>query len=111
MWSVILCALSVALSLFALVISLYAARTANRLSAWRRANKESRASELQSLRDLIDEQGRALLEVANRVKMQRVRNAANHVRGSQGEPDARTDPDAWRNWKNAQLRNGSTMNV
>jgi len=45
--------------------------------------------------------------LANRVKMQKVRNAITHAdRDKGGEPDAQSNPEAWRAWKNSQLRAG-----
>jgi hypothetical protein len=46
--------------------------------------------------------------VANRVKMMKVRGAANHVREDRPSetPDPYKNPDAWRLWMNNQMARG-----
>jgi hypothetical protein len=45
--------------------------------------------------------------LANQVKMTKVRKALTHTdKSAQGEPDPKTDPEAWRAWMNAKLRSG-----
>ena len=106
MWPVFFSVLSVVLSGFCFLVACFAARAASRareLPQERLRCVESRTESLvASLNDL-----QSTMEVlANRVKMQRVRNFAMHAVGSDGEPDARIDPEAWRAWKNKQLRTG-----
>jgi len=61
----------------------------------------------QSIETRLNEIESTLSVVANRVKMTKVRNAVTHTDRDKGaEPDARLDPEAWRAWKNAQLRTG-----
>jgi hypothetical protein len=57
-----------------------------------------------SLRETQD----ALEVVANRVKMMKVRGAANHVREDRPSetPDPYKNPDAWRLWMNNQMARG-----
>jgi len=64
-------------------------------------------SQLQSLASSLTDTQETLAELAQRVKMMKVRNAVRHTdRDNDGEPDAKSDPERWRTWKNAQLRAG-----
>lgn len=108
MWTYILLASSAGLAVLSLILALFAVRIAVRAQAWPAASEAYAKSQLQSLRDSIKEQAEALETLANRYKMQKVRNVIEHGRGSQGEPDARRDPEGWRAWKNHQLRSGSS---
>jgi TolA-binding protein len=53
-------------------------------------------SRIESISNSVEEQTATLTELANRVKMQRVRNVVNHAAGSSGEPDPYKNPDEWR---------------
>jgi hypothetical protein len=55
------------------------------------------ASAATELTELVD-------SVVQSQKMARVRKGTKHATGSHGEPDPLTDPEGWRNWKNAQIR-------
>jgi hypothetical protein len=106
MWTVISIALSVLALLGSLLACLFAVRSAARAEellarcvALRPYSKElldTRLSELEESVELL----------ANRLKMTKVRNAATHVKSSQGEPDPRVDPEGWRSWQNKQLKTG-----
>lgn len=63
-------------------------------------------SKVQSNADSVEQLTEMVATIAQQQKMQRVRKATTHATGSSGEPDARSDPEAWRAWKNAQLRSG-----
>lgn len=63
-------------------------------------------SRTQSTEESVEQLAEITKSIANSQKMQRVRKATTHATGSHGEPDPRTDPEAWRVWKNAQLRAG-----
>jgi hypothetical protein len=99
---------AVASGIFALA-SLHSALSA-------RAERESLArrlrlveSRMQSAEDSISECTDILQKMANSQKMQRVRMATTHAAGkvgSSGEPDVRTDPEAWRAWQNSKLKTG-----
>lgn len=72
-------------------------------------------SRLRSLETSQAELSDALTEVANRVKMMKVRGAVNHVRSDQAksdDPDPHKEPDRWREWMNSRLArarlNGAT---
>lgn len=66
---------------------------------------ESRCS---SFKESIDTLSLELERLANRVKMQKVRNVTEHSAGTMkpngGEPNPATDPELWRAWQNKQLR-------
>lgn len=78
-------------------------------SSVRRAR--SNAAQIESLQISLDSLQTEVLRLANSKKMTDVRNATEHVKPStkrpsviSSEPDAATDPEAWRAWMNAQLR-------
>lgn len=82
MWTVISFALLAILCVWSLVQSRSAVRIAARLTEYPRAELQSIESRLQSIVQCQTETEEALKVLANRVKMQRVRNAANHVSDS-----------------------------
>lgn len=84
-------------------------RTAAALRALRDRWPQLSESRLHSIETSLAEQADALQAVANRVKMQKVRNAANHAQGS-GEPDPYSDPDGWRRAMNKRLSTMRTPN-
>lgn len=105
MWSVIFCALSAVISVFASGTAYFAVRHAKAVAASPLAKLHSVQSAVESLENSLSETQATLALVANKVKMQKVRNAAAHVRNADGsEPDPVNEPDAWRAWKNKQLR-------
>lgn len=103
---------SIASSVIALVISivatLVAARTASRVQALRDRFARLPVSRLESLATAQAELAETMEALANRVKMQRVRNAANHVPdlAQSSVPDPHRDPDGWRKAMNAKLALG-----
>ena len=109
MWSVIFSVVSVLTAASSLVLALWSVRIARAALESSQAAQGLPASQLRSLRDSIEELTQNQLDFANRLKMTKVRAATRHADRSTGngeEPDARTDPEAWRAWKNAQLRTG-----
>lgn len=61
-------------------------------------------SRLRSIEQSLTDTQDAVTEVANRVKMMKVRNAANHSDpDKRGLPDPYKDPDGWRKAMNARL--------
>lgn len=101
--------ISFVLSVSALALSVLsmtaAVRVAKAVQALPDELQVSNESRLKSLEACVAEQADALLAVANRVKMQKVRNAANHVADS-GLPDPYKDPDGWRKAMNSKLQKG-----
>lgn len=100
-------------AVLAFVLSLVAAFFAARSAALARAALDrctslsssapaSLTKRVDSLQEKLDEYGSALETVAQKVKMQRVRTAANHVRETEG-PNPHTQPDEWRAWMNDRL--------
>jgi hypothetical protein len=63
-------------------------------------------SQIKLQRDSLEDLRIVVEGIAQSQKMQRVRRATTHAVGSSGEPDAKSDPEAWRAWKNSQLRTG-----
>lgn len=106
MWIAIFSALSVVIALASLAVALFAVRRASRVAELPLARQHSVESRLGSIECSLSELEAAISTVANSVKMARVRGAALHAVGSGGEPDARSDPEGWRNWKNRQMRGG-----
>lgn len=107
MWIVISSVL-IALSFTGSLAAIYlAVRSAGHVWELQRALADFKPLAAQSLETRLSELESTLSVVANRVKMTKVRNAATHLeRDKTGEPDAKSDPEGWRAWKNAQLRAG-----
>lgn len=107
MWTVISSVL-IALSLLASLGAIYlAARSAARASELQRALRDFKPLAAQSLAQRLSELEETQSLMANRLKMMRVRAAVTHTdRDKGGEPDAKSEPEQWRAWKNAQLRAG-----
>jgi len=94
--------LSAAVAFLSAAVALSAARSAIRERASLRRQVDSCESQLRSLRTSLEEQSSTLETLANRVKMQRVRTAALHVKDDR-EPDPYQNPDEWRKSMNRQL--------
>jgi len=107
MWTVI-SSVSIVLSLLASLVAIsLAARSAVAVQELRQAFQVLKRSDSKSFETRLDEYEKTLSLLANKLKMTKVRNAITHInRDSDGEPDAKSDPEAWRAWKNAQLRAG-----
>lgn len=106
MWTVFFVALSALLATGSMLAALSAVRIARAAAASAAASSRLPESALQSLRESIRELGDTQLELANRIKMMKVRNASSHTddRPKNGAlPDPYKDPDAWRAAVNAKL--------
>ena len=117
MWSVIFCALSAVVSGLAVLSCASSARSAQAASeslqeelALSRSLGASLSGSLKNLKTAHAELELLVEELANRIKMQRVRTISSHADRSArdggrqpGEPDGRTDPEGWRRWRNEQL--------
>ena len=90
------------------LVSLRSVRFAGHELELQAAQLRSIESRLRSVEDSNNEQLQLVAKVANSQKMQRVRAATEHATkvGSNGEPDVRSDPEAWRAWQNKQLKTG-----
>lgn len=80
MWITISFVFLAALSFAALGASFFAVRIARQAMAFQPEGMRSFASKLRSIEQCQIETDDAMAQLANRVKMQRVRNAANHIR-------------------------------
>ena len=107
MWTVISSVLIVLSFIGSLVAIFLAARVAARGLELQLAFQRFKPLDAQLLEQRLSEFEQTLSLLANRLKMTRVRNAVTHTeRDKGGEPDAKLYPEAWRTWKNAQLRAG-----
>lgn len=106
MWNAIFFAVTALLCAGCAAVSLFGAKRAFRASESLARKITLIESRLQSIVTSHSQWSELVEELARTVKMQKVRRgiSANGLKG--GEPDARTDPEAWRAWKNAQLRTG-----
>lgn len=109
MWqimSVFFCALSAAASIYCAIRAVSAAQAAARAQGSLLRAAPSFESRIESLMNSRDEITAALDALAQRVKMQRVRNATDHATGPRAIPDPYKDPDGWRAAVNSQLARG-----
>jgi hypothetical protein len=79
MWITIFFASVAILCVCSLLGSLHAVRIARATTAWRPVHLASIESKLRSIESSQADTGDALMTLANKVKMQRVRTAANHI--------------------------------
>jgi len=97
MWLLFFSVSAVAIACASLTISAIVARRAARVSGLPQQRLRSVESKLQSLEQLVEDQTQAMTDMANRLKMIKVRSASSH--GSKSDnalPDPYTDPDGWR---------------
>jgi hypothetical protein len=107
MWPVISSALIVLSLLLSLAAIFFAARSVVLAQELRQHWLVSKQWDSKSFETRLDEYEKTLSLLANKLKMTKVRNAITHIgRDNDGEPDAKSDPEAWRAWKNSQLRAG-----
>ena len=81
----------VTLCIASLAVSFFAARFAVRRMEFPQAKLASFESKLRSIEHSLLEQAETLTQLANRVKMQRVRTAINHVSDPDPEPGSIKD--------------------
>lgn len=100
MWTVFFSVLSAALCLFCLIACTHVARNVRADSASLVAEVRLNTSRVRSLTESHELTVEELTNLANRVKMQRVRNAADHATKKSARagdlPDPYTSPDEWR---------------
>jgi hypothetical protein len=103
-----------ALSVLAFFLSLaafwLAVQSATHVQELRDRPESSQVSRIKSLETSLAETNDALAAVANRVKMMRVRSAANHTADRDDSPDPYKDPDRWRQSINKQIALGRLNN-
>jgi DNA repair ATPase RecN len=104
MWLTFFCVSTAATACASLAISVFAARRAARALASPPQRLRSVESRLQSVEQLAEEHTQAMTDLANRLKMIKVRSAASHGFKSDNElPDAYRDPEGWRRAMNSRL--------
>lgn len=103
MWTTVFYALTATASVLCLIGSIYVVRRATAAQASLLKRLRSCESQNELLRISIEEMQHTVTEIANRVKMQTVRRAANHAGGSSGEPDPYRDPDGWRSMMSRKI--------
>lgn len=81
----------VMLCIASLALSFFAVRNVTRRMAFPQAKLASFESKLRSIEHSQNEQAETLTQLANRVKMQRVRTAINHVSDPEPEPGSIKD--------------------
>lgn len=107
MWTAILCVSSAVLASCCLIGCVFVVQRARAVSGPQVAQIRSVVSQQASMNESLQELQTELERLANRVKMQRVRNATEHGTGPKraGDelPDPYTQPDEWRRAANRQL--------
>lgn len=103
MWLGIFNVLSVSTCILCTLAAIYVAQRAIRERESLVRRLRSAELLLQSLQTSLQEVSTELETLAQRVKMQRVRNATNHATRANGSPDPYQDPDAWRQAMNRKL--------
>lgn len=89
------------------ILTCIVARNASQVSASQRRRLTSIESGMQSIITSHESWQELVAEMAHSMKMAKVRRGLKSNTSSEnGEPDAKSDPEAWRAWKNAQLRAG-----
>lgn len=111
MWLATFCALSVTACIVCTLACLSAVKAADRVSESVRRRVSSCESRVESLEDSLKEALTLMADLANRIKMTRVRAAASHLdhRQSQStDPDPYTQPDEWRKMMGKRLAEAKT---
>lgn len=106
MWTVFFCVLSAAVSILSAIAGLSFARRAARASALPLEKALSCESRLLLAERSLNDQSEVLTELANRVKMMKVRSAVRHGSNGDERPDPYRDPDGWRKAMNLELAKG-----
>jgi hypothetical protein len=96
MWTTIFFACVAILCVCSLLAALLAVRIAVRTTASRPADLASFASKLRSIESSQADTADALMTLANKVKMQRVRTAANHINDRSEDEEPSTVKDRLR---------------
>jgi len=106
MWIVFFSVLSAGSCILSIAAAIYAARIATRGPESQERKLHSVELQQDSLRTSLKDISIELEALAQRVKMQRVRNATNHATTGKSSPDAYTEPDRWRSEMNKRLAFG-----
>lgn len=103
-WIVFSCVLTACASALCAIWSFANASAAFRASESLRRRLESVESQTQLLNGKCAEWQNATEQLADSLKMMKVRRAMPTRAGADGEPDATREPEAWRAWQNARIR-------
>lgn len=103
MWPAIFCVLSAAVSILSALAAFSHAQRAARASALPLEKALSVESRLLLVERSLNDASEVLTELANRVKMMKVRGSLRHIEDKPSEPDPYKDPDGWRKMMNRRL--------
>jgi len=104
MWLTFFFVLTAVTACASLAISVFAARRAGLALASPPQRLRSVESRLQSCEQLVEEHTQAMTDMANRLKMIKVRSATSHAaKDDNSLPDPYRDPDGWRRAMNSRI--------
>ena len=103
MWIVIFSALSAVIACLACLGAGFAALRARRYVAWQQVELHFVESRLALIERSHNDLAEVVTELANRVKMMKVRSAVRHGSSSTELPDPHTDPNGWRKAMNLRI--------
>lgn len=106
MWTVFFSVSSAVVCACCLIGTIYAARNAARAQASLRARLRSLESATESTRNSIEQWAQLTTDVANSLKMQKVRRSTRVQNSSDpatGLPDPHSEPEAWRKAMNLRI--------
>jgi hypothetical protein len=103
MWAVIFCALSALGSIGCLLAALSLARRAKVAAELPHQKVRSVESRLLLLERSLNDQQELLTELANKVKMTKLRNVVRHGSNGAADPDPYSQPDEWRKMMGKRL--------
>lgn len=103
MWLGFFSVLSASICILCAVVAFWHAQSAIRASESLAPRLRSIELQTQSLKDSQTDLATTLTDLANRVKMQRVRTVIAHGQGNAAEPDPYKDPDGWRKMMNSRI--------
>ena len=106
MWINIFSALIAVCAICSLPMAWFAVRIARHVAELPHQRLRSCESKLQSVELLVSEHTTAIEDMANRIKMMKVRSATAHgSKSDTGMPDPYRDPEAWRKAMNQRIAN------
>ena len=105
MWASIFFASTVGLCFACLIGCIFTVQRARDAQGSLLRRLRSCESTLQLTQQSVEELTAIVNSVAQQQKMSRVRKATTHAIGSSSEPDPIREPEQWRAWMNAQIRN------
>ena len=103
MWTVIFCALSAGIAFASCLAAFWSAQRARADVGLPAAKLHSVESRLALIERSHNDVAEVVTELANRVKMMKVRNSLRHQDAKNEEPDPFKDPDGWRTMMNRKI--------